>query len=79
MALHAALRPCTSASSTKAACAAMRQVTDGTRVFACRNGVPMLTKITATGCAVTALAAAFIACAPAEPLLATAHALAVFG
>jgi hydroxyethylthiazole kinase len=39
----------------------------------------MLTKITATGCAVTALAAAFIACAPADPLLATAHALAVFG
>ncbi len=68
-----------SASGIVAACAAARQVTDGTRVVACRNGVPMLTKITATGCAVTALAAAFIACAPADPLLATAHALAVFG
>ncbi len=79
MALHAALRPRVSASGIVAACAAAWQVTDGTRVVACSNGVPMLTKITATGCAVTALAAAFIACAPADPLLATAHALAVFG
>ncbi len=57
----------------------MRQVTDGRRVVACRNGVPLLTKITAAGCAVTALAAAFISCAPDDPLMATAHALAVFG
>ncbi|KAK9842263.1 hypothetical protein WJX81_003512 [Elliptochloris bilobata] len=54
-------------------------VTDGHRVVACRNGTPLLTKVTATGCAVTALAAAFIACAPHDPLTATAHALAVFG
>lgn len=44
------------------------------------NGVPMLTLITATGCAVTALIAAFVAVAPPEQRLqATAHALAVFG
>ncbi len=48
-------------------------------MVACGNGVPLLTKITAAGCAVTALAAAFISCAPHDPLMATAHALAVFG
>ncbi|KAK9828855.1 hypothetical protein WJX72_002417 [[Myrmecia] bisecta] len=54
-------------------------VTDGERLVRVANGVKMLQSITATGCAVTALAAAFVACAPEDPLLATAHAFAVFG
>ena len=55
------------------------QVTDGSRVLAVNNGVPMLPKITATGCSVTALVAGFVAAEPADPLTATAAALAVFG
>lgn len=55
------------------------QVTDGTRVAAVSNGHPLLTSITAAGCSVTALIAAFVACGPQDPLLAAAHALAVFG
>jgi hydroxyethylthiazole kinase-like sugar kinase family protein len=40
----------------------------------------MLTDITATGCAVTAVMAAFVACAaPQQRAAAAAHALAVFG
>ena len=42
-------------------------------------GIPMLQRITASGCAVTAMIAAFVSCAPNDPLLAAAHALAVFG
>lgn len=55
------------------------QVTDGRRVLRCRNGVPMLKLITATGCSVTALIAAALAVAPDQPLLAAAAALCVFG
>eukprot|EP00951_Prasinocladus_malaysianus_P042152 scaffold506401_cov31-Prasinocladus_malaysianus.AAC.1 len=55
------------------------QVTNGTDVVRVENGVPMLTKITATGCAVTALIAAFVAANPKEKLMATAAALAVYG
>ncbi len=55
------------------------QVTDGVQVVAVDNGVPMLTLVTAAGCAVTAMIAAFVAAAPHQALLATAHALAAFG
>jgi hydroxyethylthiazole kinase len=55
------------------------QVTDGCVVLRVDNGVEMLTKITAAGCSVTALIAGFLAVAPAQPLLATAAGLAVFG
>lgn len=55
------------------------QVTDGQVVLAVDNGVAMLPKITATGCSVTALIAGFVAAAPADPMTATAAALAVFG
>lgn len=58
---------------------AVDYVTDGSRVVAVRNGHEMLTLITAAGCSLTALIAAFVAAAPQQPLLATAHALAVFG
>ena len=44
------------------------------------SGIPMLQRITASGCAVTAMVAAFLSCAPKEDaMLATASALAVFG
>lgn len=70
------------------------QVTDGHAVVAVRNGHSLLTLITAAGCSLTALIAAFIAVAPPsitaglasqdKPalhpyLLATAHAFTVFG
>ena len=43
------------------------------------NGTPMLQKITATGCSLTALIAAFVSCAQDDPLVATAHAMSIFG
>ena len=55
-------------------------VTDGERVVGAHNGVPMMQKITATGCSVTALVAAFVAVDKSRrPLEAAAAALAVFG
>lgn len=54
-------------------------VTDGKRVVGAKNGVPMLQKITATGCAVTSLIAAFVALHPSQPFEACATALSVFG
>lgn len=43
------------------------------------NGVAMLTLITAAGCSVTAVIAAFLAANPGDPIMAAAHALAIFG
>lgn len=54
-------------------------ITDGKKAIAAKNGVAMLQKITATGCTVTALIAAFVAVEPSNPLEATACALSVFG
>lgn len=54
-------------------------VTDGQRLVGARNGVAMLQKITATGCSITALIAAFVAIDPLRPFEATATALSVFG
>jgi len=54
-------------------------VTDGKRVLGVSNGVPLMQKITATGCAVTALIAAFVALQPNLALEATSFALALFG
>ncbi|GLC63144.1 hypothetical protein PLESTB_001986200 [Pleodorina starrii] len=54
-------------------------VTDGQALVAVRNGSPLLTLITAAGCSLTALIAAFLVVAPGQPLMATSHALAVFG
>ncbi|KAJ3693123.1 hypothetical protein LUZ60_012218 [Juncus effusus] len=54
-------------------------VTDGSQTIYCHNGVPMLQKITASGCAVTALIAAFCAVDQWNALRATGSALAVFG
>lgn len=57
----------------------MRQVTDGTRVLEVHNGVEMLTLVTAAGCSLTALVAAFVSQHREDPVLATAAAMAVFG
>ncbi|KAK7355345.1 hypothetical protein VNO80_14600 [Phaseolus coccineus] len=54
-------------------------VTDGNRVVGAHNGVAMMQKITATGCSVTALIAAFVAVDKNHALDATVSALAVFG
>ncbi|XP_027366848.1 hydroxyethylthiazole kinase isoform X2 [Abrus precatorius] len=54
-------------------------VTDGNKVVSAHNGVPLMQKITATGCSVTALIAAFVAVDKYQALEATVSALAVFG
>ncbi|XP_015887558.3 hydroxyethylthiazole kinase [Ziziphus jujuba] len=54
-------------------------VTDGKLVVGAHNGVAMMQKITATGCSVTALIAAFVAVDQNHALEATASALSVFG
>jgi len=67
-----------SSGSVVAVTGAVDYVTDGTRVIGIRNGVPMLQKITATGCAVTALITAFVSVDPNRALEATACALSIF-
>jgi len=58
-------------------------VTDGERVIGVDNGVTMLAKITATGCSLTAIMAAFLAVAADGSsdsiMLAAAYAFSVFG
>ncbi|KAF6171075.1 hypothetical protein GIB67_010943 [Kingdonia uniflora] len=54
-------------------------VTDGQQVVGAHNGVAMMQRITATGCAVTALIATFVAVDPLHPLEATVSALSIFG
>ncbi|CAA6662564.1 unnamed protein product [Spirodela intermedia] len=78
-AIDAAKSLALSSGAVVAVTGAVDLVTDGKQVMAVTNGVPMLQKITATGCAVTALIAAFVAVTPQRALQATACALAVFG
>ncbi|XP_050885443.1 hydroxyethylthiazole kinase [Lathyrus oleraceus] len=54
-------------------------VTDGYQVVGAHNGVAMMQKITATGCSVTALIAAFVAVDKSHAFDAAVSALAVFG
>ena len=54
-------------------------VTDGVRGLAVANGHPLMAKVTAMGCAATALVAGFVALAPDRPVEAAAAALAVIG
>lgn len=54
-------------------------ITDGEHVIGVHNGVAMMQRITATGCAVTALIAAFLAVDPLHAFEATASALSIFG
>lgn len=53
-------------------------VTDGTRIAAVANGVPLMSKVTAIGCGLSALVAACLAVED-DAVLATAHALAILG
>lgn len=53
-------------------------VTDGIRLVAVANGVPMMSRITAMGCALSALVAACTAIAPGR-IEAAAHASAILG
>jgi hydroxyethylthiazole kinase len=53
-------------------------VTDGTRMLGVRNGHPLMTRVTALGCALSGIVGAFLA-VEKEPLSATAYALGVFG
>jgi hydroxyethylthiazole kinase len=53
-------------------------VTDGTRTLGVHNGDPLMTRVTALGCAATGVVGAFLAVHP-DPLAATAYALGVFG
>ncbi|KAI3848029.1 hypothetical protein MKW92_003663 [Papaver armeniacum] len=54
-------------------------ITDRQRLVSVHNGVAMMQRITATGCAVTALIAAFVAVDPLHAFEATASALSIFG
>jgi hydroxyethylthiazole kinase len=53
-------------------------VTDGERLLRVRNGHPMMTRVTALGCAASAIIGAFLTVTD-DPLHAAAEALAVFG
>lgn len=78
-AVEAAMSLARTSNAIVAVSGAIDYVTDGQRVVDTQNGVPMLQKITATGCAVTALIAAFVAVDPSNPFEATVCALSIFG
>ena len=54
-------------------------VADGQRAFCIRNGHPMMSAITGTGCQLSALTAAFITANPSQPLEAAAAAVCAMG
>ena len=54
-------------------------VTDGRAVYLIRNGHPMMSKVTGSGCMLTALVGAFLGANPEHILMATAAALAAMG
>ena len=54
-------------------------ITDGTKVFRVRNGQPIMTKVTGSGCGLTAVTAAFCAVAGSNLTLATAAAFGYYG
>ncbi|MEN3377438.1 MAG: hydroxyethylthiazole kinase [Hyphomicrobiales bacterium] len=57
---------------------AVDAVTDGAQTVSIENGHPLMARVTAMGCAASALAGAFLAI-ESDPLLATASALLCFG
>ena len=61
-----------------AATGAVDLVTDGERVIELANGSPLMTKVTALGCALSAVIAAFAAVTP-DALMASAAAIGVYG
>lgn len=54
-------------------------ITDGIKVYRVENGQPIMTKVTGTGCGLTAVTAAFCAVAKNDFLSATAAAFAFYG
>jgi hydroxyethylthiazole kinase len=54
-------------------------VSDGDEVLAVKNGHPLMTLVTGTGCMATAMVACFVAVKQLDPLAAAAEALAAFG
>lgn len=54
-------------------------VTDGDRAFCIRNGRPEMSRITGTGCQLSAMTAAYVAANPNEPLTAAAAAVCAMG
>jgi hydroxyethylthiazole kinase len=54
-------------------------VTNGTVTYAIRNGHPMMSLITGTGCMLSAMTAAYLAANPGEPLQAAAAAVCAMG
>lgn len=54
-------------------------VADGQTAYCIRNGHPMMSKITGTGCQLSAMTAAYLAANPTEPLAATAAAVCAMG
>jgi hydroxyethylthiazole kinase len=77
-ALAAARRLARHAFCTVAATGAVDAVTDGERVVRLANGSPLMTRVTALGCALTAVVAAFNGVAE-DPFEATVAALATYG
>ncbi|KAM3335508.1 hypothetical protein ACQJBY_029787 [Aegilops geniculata] len=78
-ALQAAKALARSSGAVVAVSGAVDFITDGEQVISASNGVAMMQKITATGCAMTALIAAFLGADPSDALTAAACALAIFG
>ena len=54
-------------------------VADGKRAFCIRNGHPMMSSITGTGCQLSAMTAAFVTANPGHPLEAAAAAVCAMG
>ncbi len=54
-------------------------VTDGKTACCIRNGHPMMSSVTGTGCQLSAMTAAFVTANPAQPLEATAAAVCAMG
>lgn len=54
-------------------------VADGERAFCIRNGHPMMSRVTGTGCQLSAMTAAYVAANPQQPLEAAAAAVCAMG
>ena len=86
-ALDAARSLATASRSVVVVSGATDYITDGSRVLACGNGHPLLQAVTATGCSVTSLVAAFVAAVQkagvatgeSAAMIGAAHAMAVYG
>ncbi len=77
-AVEAARRLARQSGAVVAVTGAIDRVSDGTREASCANSHEMMTRITAGGCALTAITGACLAVQP-DPLAAALHALAIYG